>query len=116
MNLFPFFPTFRKNHHNRFLLLNHFCSLESTGLCVPSLHSGLLGWPRFPFSPTLGVRPVLVRASKGQAGTQGRHRVRAPVPSEAPGQSGEGHPEGPVGLRRALMARDSIDPGWRLGS
>lgn len=57
-----------------------------------------------------------MQASKGQAGTQGRHRIWAPAPSKAPGQDGEGHPEGPVGLRCTLTAWDSTDPGWQSGS
>ena len=54
-------------------------------------------WAGIPFSVIL--RPSLVQAFKGQAGTWGGHGVWAPIPREAPGQSGECHHEGPRGGR-----------------
>lgn len=90
---FPFLSYFLKKPSQSFLLLKHFCVLESTGLwcSLPAfLAAGLATLPLL-----LHPGPVLVRASGGQVGAQGRHRLHASVPGKAPGQSGQAYPEGP---------------------
>lgn len=109
---FSFLSYFPQKPSQSFLLLNHFCALEHRLVCsLPAF--GAAGLATLP----LLLHPMgEACACAGIQGT-GTHTGKAPTaPSEAPGQNGEGHPEGPVGLRCTLTARDSIDPGWRSGS